>query len=80
MRISGFILSANTNTNIFVLIREDSWTESGEVRDKKKETDVSSSFCELGGSRTHNRLIRSQGLYPIELPVQLISSAKIQLF
>ncbi len=26
-------------------------------------------FCELGGSRTHNRLIRSQGLYPIELLV-----------
>ena len=26
--------------------------------------------CELGGSRTHNRLIRSQGLYPIELLVQ----------
>ena len=25
---------------------------------------------ELGGSRTHNRLIRSQGLYPIELLVQ----------
>ena len=38
------------------------------------------SFRELGGSRTHNRLIRSQGLYPIELPVQLISSAKIRLF
>ena len=28
-------------------------------------------FCELGGSRTHNRLIRSQGLYPIELLVHL---------
>ena len=27
-------------------------------------------LCELGGSRTHNRLIRSQGLYPIELLVQ----------
>ena len=26
-------------------------------------------FGELGGSRTHNRLIRSQGLYPIELLV-----------
>ena len=26
-------------------------------------------FRELGGSRTHNRLIRSQGLYPIELLV-----------
>ena len=26
-------------------------------------------LCELGGSRTHNRLIRSQGLYPIELLV-----------
>ena len=47
---------------------------------RKKETDFSISFRELGGSRTHNRLIRSQGLYPIELPVQLISSAKIQLF
>ena len=55
----------------------------GEESDKhkwKKETDFSISFCELGGSRTHNRLIRSQGLYPIELPVQLISSAKIRLF
>ena len=47
---------------------------------KKKETDFSISFRELGGSRTHNRLIRSQGLYPIELPVQLISIAKIRLF
>ena len=27
-------------------------------------------LSELGGSRTHNRLIRSQGLYPIELLVQ----------
>ena len=26
---------------------------------------------ELGGSRTHNRLIRSQGLYPIELLVHV---------
>ena len=52
----------------------------GEYIKRKKETDFSISFSELGGSRTHNRLIRSQGLYPIELPVQLISSAKIQLF
>lgn len=47
---------------------------------QKKETNYLISFRELGGSRTHNRLIRSQGLYPIELPVQLISSANIQFF
>lgn len=29
-------------------------------------------FRELGGSRTHNRLIRSQGLYPIELLVHCV--------
>ncbi len=38
-------------------------------------------FRELGGSRTHNRLIRSQGLYPIELLVQsFFDTAKVQLF
>lgn len=56
------------------------YLRSVEYIKRKKETDFSISFRELGGSRTHNRLIRSQGLYPIELPVQLISSAKIRLF
>ena len=48
--------------------------------DNKKKSANALFFSELGGSRTHNRLIRSQGLYPIELPVQLIPSAKIHLF
>ncbi len=37
-------------------------------------------FRELGGSRTHNRLIRSQGLYPIELLVHRFDDAKVHLF
>ena len=37
-------------------------------------------FCELGGSRTHNRLIRSQGLYPIELLVHCVLRCKITTF
>ena len=38
-------------------------------------------LCELGGSRTHNRLIRSQGLYPIELLVQsLLTLQKYSFF
>lgn len=36
----------------------------------QKKVLVAEPSCELGGSRTHNRLIRSQGLYPIELLVQ----------
>ena len=42
--------------------------------------EVSLRRCELGGSRTHNRLIRSQGLYPIELLVHCFLRCKITTF
>ena len=46
----------------------------------KKSWHLCQLFSELGGSRTHNRLIRSQGLYPIELLVHCVLRCKITTF
>ena len=48
------------------------WYAIREDFNKRKNLRISAKVRELGGSRTHNRLIRSQGLYPIELLVRVV--------
>ena len=57
------------------------WTKTDKIKTLTLDfQNVSVRGCELGGSRTHNRLIRSQGLYPIELLVHCVLRCKITTF
>ena len=67
--------------SVFLFSVDKWWTKVGERRRLTFDyQEVSLRRCELGGSRTHNRLIRSQGLYPIELLVHCDLRCKITTF